>query len=554
MTAAGRPALRLLLLALTVATLLLAVSPAALAATSGLDGRAVVAIQQAELTASDAGPRTFLGCSVSLDGDTALVGALDRAAYVFTRTGEVWTEQQKLVADSPDTAVGFGQRVALSGDTALVSAFQRDVNTGAVYVFTRTAGVWTQQQVLTASDAAIFSYFGYSVAIDGDTALIGALAGSGAAYVFTRSGTTWTEQQRLSVGDGFGYAVALDGDTALVGAVTEENNRGAAYVFTRSGATFTQQARIVASDGVRYDSFGTSVALSGGTALVGAPFKDAYRGAAYVFARSGTTWSQLAELAADDGAANDEFGRAVALSGDVAVVGAPSRDMWRGAAYVFTRDGAAWAQKTAFTLGQAAEADFFGRSVALSGGDALIGAEGRNDGRGAAYVFVPPPTFPVTAVSFSGGGTVSPLGTTWVPLLENLTVTVTPEPHYHTARVTIDGAAVRVQPSYTFVKVSSRHRLEASFALDSYAVTPSVVPGADGRPHGTVSPATAKTYLWGSTPAFSFRPETGYAVFEVKVDGVRVLPTPRTSFTFAPLTGPHTISVRFVKNYVPTPQ
>jgi hypothetical protein len=163
-------------------------------------------------------------------------------------------------------------------------------------------------------------------------------------------------------------------------------------------------------------------------------------------------------------------------------------------------------------------------------------------------------TYAVTAVPLTTGGSVSPLGTTWVPFLGSLTVSVTPAAHYHTARVTIDGAAVRVQPAYTFVNVSSRHRLEAAFALDRYTVTPSVVKLADGRAHGCISPATTGSYVWGSTPRFTFTSESGYAVFEVRVDGVQLLPTPRTSYTFAALTGPHTISVRFVKGYVPTAQ
>lgn len=160
--------------------------------------------------------------------------------------------------------------------------------------------------------------------------------------------------------------------------------------------------------------------------------------------------------------------------------------------------------------------------------------------------------YAVTAVPQTAGGTVTPLGTTWVPLGGSLTVAVVPDPNHHVDRVTIDGAAVRPATSYTFGYVSSAHRLQASFALDAYTVTPSVVNGLLG--HGTVSPGTARTCVWGSTPTFRFTPASGYAVFDVRVDGVQILPTPRASYTFAPLTGPHTISVRFVRGYVPTPQ
>ena len=132
---------------------------------------------------------------------------------------------------------------------------------------------------------------------------------------------------------------------------------------------------------------------------------------------------------------------------------------------------------------------------------------------------------------------------------------VAPAPHYRVARLTVDGLPVSLKSgAYTFASVTRARRLEAAFALESYAVSPSVVRLADGRPHGTISPAAARSYDYGATPRFSFTPEAGYAVAEVRVDGVQVLPTPRTSYAFRALTGPHTISVRVAKGYVPGPQ
>ena len=263
--------------------------------------------QQQELTASDSASNDQFGISVALsgDGNTALSGGAG-AAYVFVRPsgGSAWTQQQKLTATDAARYDGFGSSVALSGDgnTALIVASNKTVNgqgyAGAAYVFVRPSGgtTWTQQQELTASDAAGDDYFGNSVALsgDGNTVLIGASnktvngqGYAGAAYVFVRpsGGTTWSQQQELTASDTasngqFGRSVALsgDGNTALIGApyktVNGVDSAGAAYVFVRpsGGSAWTQQQKLTATDAARYDSFGTSVALSGegNTALIGA--------------------------------------------------------------------------------------------------------------------------------------------------------------------------------------------------------------------------------------------------------------------------------------------
>jgi hypothetical protein len=224
-----------------------------------------------------------------------------------------------------------------------VGATRDDVGAGSqgsAYVFTRSGTTWTQQAQLIATEGAAGDDFGWSVALDGDTVLVGApyaeVEGSfGTAFVFTRSGTTWTQQAYLIpsgvvVVGYFGWSVALFGNTALVGSpgdtVGANSSQGATYVFTRSGTTWSQQQRLTVADGAEYDEFGLSVALDGNTALVGAYHDDvganAHQGSAYVFTRSGTTWAQQAHLIASDGAAEDEFGWSVALSGDTALVGA----------------------------------------------------------------------------------------------------------------------------------------------------------------------------------------------------------------------------------------
>jgi len=261
----------------------------------------------------------------------------------------------------------LGISVAVSGDTLIVGADLANVGgnnwQGAAYIFTRSGANWSQQQKLVAADGAAGDRFGYSVALDGETALVGALranvggnSNQGAAYVFTRSGANWSQQWKLVAADGaasdqFGISVALDGETALVGAVTAnvggDFNQGAAYVFRRSGASWSQEQKLVATDGAADDWFGYSVALDGQTALVGAVTANvggtANQGAAYVFRRSGTNWSQEQKLVATDGAASDLFGYSVALDGNMALVGAYQANVGgnsnQGKVYFFERQG-----------------------------------------------------------------------------------------------------------------------------------------------------------------------------------------------------------------------
>ena len=205
-----------------------------------------------------------------------------------------------------------------------------------------------------------------------------------------------------AAGDYFGYSVALSGETALVGApwgtVGSNVEQGSAYVFVRSGAGWIQQAKLLATDGAAYDNFGYSVALSGETALVGAPGGNAEQGSAWVFTRSGADWSQQAHLTASDGAAGDWFGYRVAISSDTALVGSPQQTVGgnadQGSAYVFTRSGASWSQQAHLTASDGAAHDYyFGNSVAISGETALVGAPGDTVGsntlQGSAYVLHP---------------------------------------------------------------------------------------------------------------------------------------------------------------------
>jgi hypothetical protein len=327
--------------------------------------------QEAKLIASDGALNDQFGCWVSLSGDTALIGSpfdddkgVDSgSAYVFTRTGTTWTQEAKLLPSDNTAGDWFAYCVSIDGDTALIGA-QGDaslVDTGTAYVFTRSGTTWTLEQKLNASDGAAGDCFGFMVSLEGDTALIGADwdddngVNSGSAYVFTRSGTTWIQEAKLLASDGAaeddfsGGGVYLYGNTALIGAEFDDDNgvdSGSAYVFTRSGTTWAQEAKLLPSDGAAYDQFSmNAVTLEGDTAVIGAWYDDdngANSGSAYIFTRTGTTWTQQQKLLASDGAAGDQFGVAVALDGDTAFIGAwwdDDNGANSGSAYVFTKGG-----------------------------------------------------------------------------------------------------------------------------------------------------------------------------------------------------------------------
>ncbi len=368
--------------------------------------------------------------ALSTDGNTALVGGWNDdgrrgAAWVFTRSGGVWSQQgPKLVATGVSEGDGFGTSVALSadGNTALIGAPGNENRKGAAWVFTRSGSTWTQQGgKLTPTGATGNPWFGYTVALsgDGNTALIGGWldnSWAGAAWVFTRSGSTWAQQgSKLTANDEEGEAMfgtnvtlSADGNTALIGGWNDHSEhsgnldysgKGAAWVFTRSGSTWTQQGpKLTPDDEAGNGKFGTIVALSanGNTALIGSWNDDHSKGAAWVFTRSGSTWTQQGPKLTGGGEIGEgRFGVAVALSadGDTALVGGLADNSTRGAAWLFTRSGSTWAQQGPKLIpGDWAGEGEFGTNVALSadGATALIGAWRDNSGTGAAWAFVDP--------------------------------------------------------------------------------------------------------------------------------------------------------------------
>ncbi|MGB2751691.1 MAG: kelch repeat-containing protein [Pyrinomonadaceae bacterium] len=373
-----------------------------------------------------------LGSSVVIGPDFALVGTpLDDvganqnqgSVLYYTRTGSTWTFQQRITASDGTAGDSFGQRMALSGDTLVVGLPVDTVGAngsqGSVYVFTRSGNVWTEQQKLTAADGASGDQLGGEVSIDGDTLIAGAqnndaTAGGdqGAAYVFTRSGVTWTQQQKLTAADGFtldhfGEHVGISGDTAVIGVPDADIgtlptivDQGSAYIFVRSGGVWSQQQKILgpASD----TGFAATVAIDGETvALANTNYTDAgspdfSQGAVYVFTRTAAVWSEQQRLTASDRYFNDRFGNSIDLSGDKIVVGASLANIgavWdQGAAYVFSRTAGVWTEQKKLFAPDGETSDQFGHSVAISGQDVIAGAlfessTGGTNSYGAAYVF-----------------------------------------------------------------------------------------------------------------------------------------------------------------------
>ncbi|MEW6681614.1 MAG: cadherin-like beta sandwich domain-containing protein [Nitrospirota bacterium] len=406
--------------------------------------------------------------ATGVDGDgTSNNAANSGAVYVFVRSGTTWSQQAYLKASNTGAGDQFGWSVSLEGETLVVGAPSEDStavgidgdqaddsasNAGAVYVFVRSGTTWTQQAYLKASNTGAGDRFGWRVALSGETVTVGALgedsvatgidgdqaddsaSNAGAVYVFTRSGTIWSQEayvkaSNTDAGDVFGVSVALSGDTLAAGAAGESSiatgidgtpqtsngatSSGAVYVFTRAGTAWAQQAYLKASNTGAADAFGTSLALEGDTLAVGAPLEDSATtgidsvgnnsaidtGAVYVFFRSGGitgTWAQQAYVKASNTNAGDLFGWRVALSGDTLAIGAPSEDSaatgvdatgvgqpdnsaaTAGAVYVFSRSGTTWSQLDYVKASNTAGLDGFGGSVAVSIDTVAVGAIGED--------------------------------------------------------------------------------------------------------------------------------------------------------------------------------
>lgn len=362
--------------------------------------------------------------ALSADGKTAIVGGTadnssTGAVWVYTRTGSIWTQQGGKLVGSGGVGliIGQGSSLALSanGNTAIIGADRDNSDAGAAWIFTRSGNVWSQQGGKLVGTGAVNgaqgAWQGWSVALsaDGNTAIVGGASdnsNAGAAWVFTRSGNTWTQQGNKLIGTGaigsyvgLGTSVSLsaNGNTAMVGGPLDSSATGAAWVFIRSGGTWTQQGpKLVGTGAIGGAAQGQSVSLAadGNTAIVGGIADDGNKGAAWIFTRNGNIWTQQAPKLVGTGSVGSVVyqGCSVSLSadGNTALVGGEYDDSSRGAIWVYTRTAGIWTQRGSKLVGSGAVgAALQGMSVALSSdaSTAIVGGNADNNNIGAAWVF-----------------------------------------------------------------------------------------------------------------------------------------------------------------------
>lgn len=317
----------------------------------------------------------------------------------------------KIVGGDPEYD-HFGYAVAVDNDTLVVGAYgavTHASNAGHAYIYRKEGDSWVYEAKLWPFNGNIAAFFGYAVAIDGDTVVIGAYndhnaegISVGAAYIFRRNDNgLWHEEARVYAPDGqkddqFGWSVAVDGDTVVVGASMEDtggSEAGAAYIFTREDGRWSRGTKIQASDKYSGDYFGHSVSVEDSTLAVGAMLKGDEVGAVYLFENDSGVWRQKQKIQADDRSVDMWFGGVVSLRGDFLIVSAEHEDtggQHAGAAYIFKRNGDVWEQEAKIQADDKREYTFFGESVSVSDGIAVVGAHGEDAGfenAGAAYVF-----------------------------------------------------------------------------------------------------------------------------------------------------------------------
>ena len=339
------------------------------------------------------------GSSVSIDGDyLAITDSFYHSndygkVYIYHRSGTTWSLQNSFESA---TSSDYMNAVALSGDYLMVGVRYGDnvdTNAGEVLVYKRSGTTWTNTQTLTASDGANADNFGSSITLKDNCAVVGTDNVSG-AYVFTLSNGTWSETQLLTTGtnsDLFGHFVNLSDTDLLIGARGVNSLMGTAYIYTNNGGTFTQQAQITPDDLVGTDWFGQTGDIFGDYACVCAPYQNTSTGAAYIFKRSGKTWTQQQKLTASNSATNTRFGYGVHLmSDDTVIIGAYNDDAKganAGAAYLFQRTGDTWSEIKIIYPSDIGANDFFGRSISSSETDLVISGPTQDNATGNVYLF-----------------------------------------------------------------------------------------------------------------------------------------------------------------------
>ncbi len=355
---------------------------------------------EAKLTRNSGQTNQHMGYSLDMTSDTLVVGLQDgKTAYVYKRTGTSWAFEATLVSPLASGTSWFGTTVAVSGNFIAVGDGAAPGG-GQVFVYARTGGTWPHEATLTASDGVFGDQFGWSVAMDGGVIGVGARSvdvgtntNQGAAYAFARVNGAWVEQGKLVASDGaasdlLGMSIAVSGTTIVSGAHGDNSGRGAAYVFTRSGSTWSQQAKLTASDAAVDDFFGLSVSIDSDTVAVtsaGTATGATVNGAGYIYTRSGTQWSQQQKVFAtqpgDGDGMSGAFGLSLAVGAERLLVGGTLGgntfpNTAKGTAWSFTRAGSTWTQGTQVDSGDGADKHYLGTSVAISEDYALVGAPG----------------------------------------------------------------------------------------------------------------------------------------------------------------------------------
>lgn len=374
-----------------------------------------------ELRPDHTGSSDQFGNAMAVEGDALIVGGMffegpgddNGAAFVFRLEGTAWVEEQELVADDAVNLEHFGNAVDIDADVVIVGAVDDETVAGAgagsAYVFRFDGLAWVQEQKLEATDAFLDQEFGKSVAVSGDQGLVGAWYDdnngfrAGAAYVFGFDGSTWCEEQKLLAPDGdnedwFGSSVGLSGNRALVGAMLEDtlgDNAGAVYAFEH-GDHWIPTQKLLPSDGIPGAGFGLALAVDGDVAVVGASFDSeggVTAGAAYVFRHDGEGWVEQQKLVASDATGGEEFGFAVAISGETIVIGAMVDDDFgfsSGSAYLFRFDGTEWVEQQKILPTDGGEGELFGWAVGVAPGHVFSTAWNDLDetsAKGSLYVF-----------------------------------------------------------------------------------------------------------------------------------------------------------------------
>ncbi|MCP4346074.1 MAG: hypothetical protein GY795_11190, partial [Desulfobacterales bacterium] len=354
---------------------------------------------EVKIAASDGSEFDYFGRSVSVSGDYAIVGSPgddnSGSAYVFKKDGTSWNQQAKIISDDRKTREYFGNSVSVSGNHAIIGAYGDDCNgnfSGSAYIFKKKGTSWSQKAKIIPSDGAAYDSFGSAVSISGKYAIVGAYGAddySGSAYILKKHGKDWDIQAKLTASDGaaydfFGRSVSISGRYAIVGAFMNDDNRGAAYIFKRKGNSWIQQAKITPNDGAEGRLFGSDVSISGNYAIVGAV--GIFENSVYIFKRDGTSWNQQIKITPD--MPGILFGMSVSISRDYAVVGVNNYG-GTGLTHIFKRDGADWNQELILVPDD--EAGYGGNHAAISGESVIVGFQWDDDDTGgSAYIYTLP--------------------------------------------------------------------------------------------------------------------------------------------------------------------